>query len=99
MLRQTPKAKPSDKFAKVPLWWAEQAAQATRTPKAMVWIWLLHLAWASRSHTFRLPNERLLLRGVSRYTKRRALRELEAAGLIQVVRELGKSPVVTLLFL
>jgi len=65
----------------------------------MVWIWLLHLAWASRSHTFRLPNERLLDRGVSRYTKGRALRELEAAGLIQVARERGKSPTITLLFM
>ena len=100
MLRRMPKkAKPSDKFAKVPLWWAEQAAQATRTPKAMVWIWLLHLAWASRSHTFRLPSERLRRCGVSRFTKIRAIRELEAAGLIQVAWETGKSPRVTLLFL
>jgi hypothetical protein len=100
MPRRTPsKTTTSNKFAKVPLWWAEQAAQATRTPKAMVWIWLLHLAWASRSHTFRLPNERLLDRGVSRFTKVRALRELEAAGLIQVAWERGKSPTVTLLFL
>ena len=100
MLGRTPKkTKSPDLFAKVPLWWAVQAAQATRTPKAMVWIWLLHLAWRARSNTFRLPSERLRVRGVSRFTKMRALRELEAAGLIQVVRERGKSPTVTLLFL
>ena len=91
--------KAKDRFAKVPLWWAEQAAEATRTRKAMVWIWLLHLSWESRSSTFRLPNERLRGSGVSRFTKVRALRELEAAGLIQVRRERGKSPTVTVLYL
>jgi hypothetical protein len=81
---------------KVPLWWAEQAAQATRTPKAMVWVWLLHLSWAEHSNTFRLPSQRLRLRGVSRDVKLRALQDLERAGLIRVSREMGKSPVVTL---
>ena len=98
MLRRTPK-KANDKFAKVPLWWAEQAAQATRTRKAMVWIWLLHLAWEARSNTFRLPNERLRGRGVSRFSKMRALRELERVGLFQVRQERGKSPTVTVLYL
>lgn len=93
------RAKSVDVFAQVPLWWAEQAAQATRTPKAMVWVWLLHLAWTSRSKTFRLPNERLRLRGVSPDVKGRALRDLERAGLIQVTRAAGKSPTVTLLYL
>jgi hypothetical protein len=88
-----------DTFVQVPLWWAEQAAQATRTPKAMVWIWLLHLSWEARSPTFKLPNERLRIRGVSHDTKTRALRDLERAGLIQIVRRCGKSPVVTLLYL
>ena len=49
------KLKGADKFVKVPLWWAEHAAQATRTPKAMVWVWLLHLSWAGHSKTFRVP--------------------------------------------
>jgi hypothetical protein len=88
-----------DAFVQVPLWWAEQAAQATRTPQAMVWLWLLHLAWKERSATFRLPNERLAVRGVSRFVKMRALRDLEAAGLIQVERVRGKAPTVTLLYL
>ena len=93
------RAKSADKFVKVPLWWAEHAARATRTPKAMVWIWLLHLAWAARSNTFTLPNQRLHARGVSRGVKRRALRELEEAGLIQVTRRTRKCPVVTLIVL
>ena len=73
------KAKGKDKFVQVPLWWAEHAAKATRTPKAMVWVWLVYLTWEQRSMTFRLPNERLHIRGVSRFTKQRALRELEKA--------------------
>ena len=88
-----------DAFVQVPLWWAEQAAQATRTPQAMVWLWLLHLSWKEHSPTFKLPNERLAVRGVSRSAKTRALRNLEAAGLIQVARARGKSPMVTLLYL
>jgi hypothetical protein len=88
-----------DKFVQVPLWWIELATQATNTPKAMVCVWLLHLAWAAHSKTFRLPNRRLSDRGVSPDVKNRALRELERAGLIQVTRERGKSPAVTLLYL
>jgi hypothetical protein len=88
-----------DAFIKVPLWWAEQAAQATKTPQAMVWLWLLHLSWKEHSPTFKLPNGRLAVRGVSHDAKRRALQNLETAGLIQVFRERGKSPTVTLLYL
>jgi hypothetical protein len=65
----------------------------------MVWLWLLHLSWKEHSLTFRLPSERPAVRGVSRFVKTRALRNLETAGLIQVVRERGKSPMVTLLYL
>ena len=64
----------------------------------MVWVWLLHLAWAARSNTFRLPNERLKVRGVSRYVKRRAPQDLEAARLIRIFKESGKSPTVTLFY-
>jgi hypothetical protein len=89
------KAKATDKFVKVPLWWAEQAARATGTPKAFVWIWL---AWKAKSNTFPLPNGQLRDHSVHRNTKDRALRELEAAGLIQVIRKTRKTPVVTLLY-
>jgi hypothetical protein len=79
------KRKKTEPFVMVPLWWVEQATRATRTPKALVCIWLLHLAWKAKSSTFSLPSGKLSKKGASRYTKRRALRELEAAGLITVV--------------
>jgi hypothetical protein len=89
----------ADTFVKVPLWWIERATRATRTPQAFVCIWLLHLSWRARSPTFSLPNDRLNKRGADRRRKRRALRALEAAGLITVERRHGKTPIVTLVCL
>ena len=92
------KPKSTERFVKVPLRWAEQATRATNTPKAFVWIWLLHLAWRAKAHTFPISNGQLAAYGVTRLDKHRALRELEAAGLIKVVRQSRKTPIVTLLF-
>ena len=64
---------------------------------SFVCVWLLHLAWKSGSMTFPLPNGRLTKQGANRRAKRRALANLEAAGLITVERQGGKTPVVTLL--
>jgi CRP-like cAMP-binding protein len=87
-----PRAEP---FVQVPLSWAVKAAKATKTKKALVWIELLYVSWRTKTTTFPLSNERL--DGVTRYTKYRALRELEAEGLITVKRQRKKSPVVTLI--
>jgi hypothetical protein len=84
-----------DPFAKVPLRWATAAAKATRTPKALVWVLLLHEVWKTKGAPFPLSNERLSRYGVTRETKRRALAEMEAAGLITVERRRGRAPVVT----
>jgi hypothetical protein len=84
-----------EQFVKVPLWWAQQAAHATRTQQAYVWIWLLRLSWEHKSATFPLPNGRLERAGIDRRTKRRALARLKAAGLIQTECRRGKSPLVT----
>ena len=83
-------------FVKVPLWWAEAAAKATKDPRALVWIHLLYIAWKRRSMTVSLANGRLEKIGVSREIKRRALRDLETAGLITVERRTGKSACVTI---
>jgi hypothetical protein len=84
---------------KVPLWWAIEAVKATNTPKAMVWVRLLYVSWRYKNRTFRLPNSWLKTEGIGRTTKYRALRELEAAGLVRVERQNGKSPTVTLIIL
>src|SRR5437660_12774508 len=90
------KRKKADPFVKVPLWWAEAAAKATRTPKALVWIELLHTAWKAKRATFSFPSGKLRKEGANRHTKRRALGELETAGLITVGRRNGKNPIVKL---
>jgi hypothetical protein len=96
--RRSSKAR-KETFVKVPLWWIEQATQATRTQQAFVCIWLLHLAWKTKSASFPVPNDQLAKRGIDRKEKHRALTRLEAAGLISIERRERKTPIVTLLFL
>jgi hypothetical protein len=93
------KRKKVEPFVKVPLWWAEAASKATKTPAALVWIELLRASWKTRSSTFPLANTRLAKLGVSREVKRRALRDLERAGLVSVARPTRKTPIVTLVLL
>jgi hypothetical protein len=88
--------KKAEAFVKVPIWWAVEATKATKTPKALVWIRLLHAAWKTKNSSFPLPNGLLAKDGVTRFAKYRALRELEAAGLITVERRPRKTPLVTL---
>ena len=92
-------ARSKDPFVKVPLWWAEAAAKATRTPGFLVCIELLRASWKAKSLTFSASNKRLAKAGVSREVKRRVLRDLEAAGLVTIERRPGRSPRVTLVAL
>ena len=91
-----PKRHQTNSFAKVPLTWAAAAAKATKTPRAMVWVLLQHMAWQTNGATFPLSNAVLAKHGVSREVKRRALAALESSGLILVERRHGRTPVVTL---
>jgi hypothetical protein len=86
-------------FVKVPLWWITAATNATNNRKALVCIELLYASWKAKSLTFPLPNARLQKRGITRETKRRALRDLERGGLIIVERPSRKTPIVTLILL
>ena len=74
----------SEAFAQVPLAWAAKAAKATHTLKALVWIELLYAVWQAETEPVALSTERFRSIGVSHQTKLRALRELEAAGLVKV---------------
>jgi hypothetical protein len=88
-----------DAFVKVPLWWIREATKAMETPMALVAIELLYARWKTKSLTFPLPNGRLTKLGINRKTKQRALRRLEAAGLITVEQVPRKTPRVTLTIL
>jgi hypothetical protein len=87
----------NEAFAMVPLQWAADAAKATRTQGALVWIVLLYTAWKTKNQTFPLPNTLLTKYGVRRDTKTRILRALEAAGRIKVNRKSGRAINVTLI--
>jgi hypothetical protein len=85
-------------FVQVPLQWASKALTATNSKKAMVCVYLLYCAWRKKSDTFALPNGALAEFGVSRKIKYRALRQLEAAGLIVIEHRPRRTPIITLIW-
>jgi hypothetical protein len=91
------KKQKTEPFAKMPLWFAKAAADATDTPKMLVIVETLHQRFKTGRNTFPLRGTRLKKWGVGRWTKYRTLSELEAAGLIKVDRQRGKTPIITLL--
>lgn len=93
-----PKSKSTEPWVKVPLRWARTVADTVGSPKAFfVTIWLLHLAWKTKSNTFSIPNGQLGTYGIHRNTKAATILALEQAGLIKVERRPRKTPIVTLI--
>ena len=84
-------------FVQVPLEWAALVSSAAGESTTFVAIWLLYRAWKTKSNTVTVSSGQLEAHGIDRWVKRRALRKLEAAGLITVKRQHGRAPVVTLL--
>lgn len=84
-----------EQFIIVPMVWFEKLAGATNQTHRVA-LYLLHLHWKNHSKPFKLPNGMLQIDGISRYSKWRALVELEQRGLISVERRPGKSPLVQL---
>jgi hypothetical protein len=84
-----------DNFARVPLWTAALAAESTRSPALLVWVYILYRAWKEKGHSFTLANGWLERRGVSRQSKYRILRRFEAYGLISVEWRPRRSPLIT----
>jgi hypothetical protein len=91
------KGKKARAFAKIHLDTAARALAALNCQRAMVWIWLTHRTWKRQSLTVSVPNGDLAKLGVSPDAKRRALQQLEAAGLISIDQRPRKTPLVTLL--
>lgn len=95
--RVVPK-KSHQKFLKgpVPLAWLMAAARLSGKALA-VGIVLWFRSGLERSNRVSLPTTLLVLFGIDRHAKARALESLEKASLIVVERRKGKNPVVTLL--
>jgi DNA-binding FadR family transcriptional regulator len=70
-------------------------AQAARSPRTVIMVMLMHLAWQAKGQPFPFTNEALKKYGVSRNVKRKVLAALEAEGLIKVERSRTRSPIVT----
>jgi hypothetical protein len=60
-----------------------------------IYCYLLMVNWKNLHQPVKLTNEALAELGVSRYDKRRALPQLERAGLVKVKRANRQAPVVT----
>jgi hypothetical protein len=90
------KRKKTEPFAVAVLSEAAAAFVAVNCRKAIVWLWLVHQSRKTGSRAVAVPNGALGKLGVSRQTKRRALRELAAAGCIVVEWRQRKTPIATL---
>lgn len=72
---------------------------AARLPGKALAIWLLvhHRVRVTRKLEVTLPSKLLVSAGIDRNAKARALRELEGAGLVRVVRKIGLVPRISLI--
>jgi hypothetical protein len=85
-------------FVQVPLKLAAEAFRANRAHKPFVFLWLLYLAWRSKSSVVSIPNGELERYGINRREKMKALRDYEKAGLLRVKKVGRQSVVAELLF-
>jgi hypothetical protein len=82
-------------FVKVPLDLAVSAAKATNNEKLLVWLLILYRCWKERKRAVTVTNVLCTRYGIDRKTKIRALRQLEAAGLVVVEWRARRNPVAT----
>jgi hypothetical protein len=85
-----------EQFVMVPMRWYEKLANPPPTNRCtcLVALYVLHLHWKSHGKPSKLANGMLRYDGVSRYSKRRALKDLERRGLITIEWRPKKSPIV-----
>ena len=82
-------------FVMVPMAWVDRLKGAEGSAIFFVEIHILHQDWRTSGKPVPVSNKALRGAGVSRWSKWRALRELEARGLIQVEHRDGRSPLAT----
>lgn len=84
-------------FVMVPWVWAEKLATVRYIATYRVALHILYRHWRGRGEPFTLSNGAMLMEGVSRWQKWRALGELEKLGLITIERRQRKTPRITVL--
>ncbi len=90
--------KPGALFLRGPISWKWLSLAARQKGRTLhVAIALQFLAGLNSSSTVKLSNKVLDSLGVDRFTKYRALKELEDARLISIEKHSGRSPVITIL--
>jgi hypothetical protein len=82
-------------FVMVPWRWIDRLATTSSANTYRVALHLLHQHWKNNSRPFLLPNGLLVMEGVTRHSKWRALTKLERLGLISVEKRPDRSPRVT----
>lgn len=82
-------------FVKVPMSWYDALDGAAAQTYRLA-LYLLHLHWKDGGRPIKLANGMLELDGISRYSKWRALADLERRGLISVERRRRLAPIVRL---
>jgi hypothetical protein len=82
-------------FVKVPWTWIERLGGAHGKTYAVA-VRLLYLHWKGDGKPIKLANGMLAIDGISRWSKWRALEDLEWLGLIAIDRRQRKSPIITL---
>lgn len=97
-LKGPPKPRPHSRFlsGRIPWDWIEKAAQLPGRALAVgltLWLW----AGIKKSAQIKLSVSSLSAMGVKRNAAYRAIKELERAGLISVIRHTGRKPRITLL--
>jgi hypothetical protein len=86
-------------FIMVPIRWKERLGEkpCARGPTHQVALELLYLDWKNLGRAFKLPNGTLRYDGINRFTKWRALADLERRGLIRIERRQRRSPIIEVL--
>jgi hypothetical protein len=88
-------AKQRERFVQVPWVWVEKLSGA----HGQVWhlaMHVLYLHWKGKGAPIKLANGMLEIDGISRWSKYRALKDLERRGLLTVERRPRRSPIVHL---
>jgi hypothetical protein len=84
-------AKRREHFAILPMSWFEKLEGAAGQTYRVAW-YLLYMHWKDNGQPIKLANGMPLIDGVSRYSKWRALADLERRGLIVIERRRRRSP-------